>query len=107
LALIRNRENHIDAMLLDFTLPGVSSREVLQEAKRLRPDLLVILTSAYSRESVATSLAGLGFENFIRKPFQIEDLMALLDGSPFMMPRGSPSPSETLISSQMIDPSTP
>jgi PAS domain S-box-containing protein len=107
LALIRNRENHIDAMLLDFTLPGVSSREVLQEAKRLRPELLVILTSAYSRESVATSLAGLGFENFIRKPFQIEDLTVLLEGSPFMLPCGSPGSSETLISSQTIDPSTP
>jgi CheY-like chemotaxis protein len=94
-------------MLLDFTLPGVSSREVLQEVKRLRPDLLVILTSAYSRESVATSLAGLGFENFIRKPFQIEDLMVLLEGSPFMLPCGSPGSRETLISSQTIDPSTP
>ena len=82
LELIRNHENQIDAMLLDFTLPGVSSREVLAEAKQLRPDLLAILTSAYSRENVAASLAGLAVENFIRKPFHIEDLLVLLQECP-------------------------
>ncbi len=42
----------IDAMLLDVTLPGASCREVLEEAERLRPDLVTILTSAYSHESI-------------------------------------------------------
>jgi hypothetical protein len=32
-------------MLLDVTLPGASSREVLEEAERLRPDLVTVLTS--------------------------------------------------------------
>ena len=82
LELIRNVENHIDAMLLDVTLPGVSSREVLEETKRLRPDLLAILTSAYSRENVTASLGGLPVENFIRKPFHVEDLVSLLQDSP-------------------------
>ncbi len=84
LELIRNFENEVDAMLLDFTLPGVSSREVLQEARRRRPHVPVILTSAYSRESVAASLAGIEVENFIRKPFQIEELLSLLQASPFL-----------------------
>jgi len=82
LELIGNFENHIDAMLLDVTLPGVSSREVLEETRRIRPDLLAILTSAYSRESVAASFAGLPLENFIRKPFQINDLLILLQDRP-------------------------
>ena len=65
-------------MLLDITLPGVSSREVFEEAQRLRPDLVVILTSAYSQESVAASFSGLKFAHFIRKPFHIDDLVSLL-----------------------------
>ena len=44
----------------------------------MRPNLKVILTSAYSRETVDASFAGLRIERFIRKPFQIGDLMSLL-----------------------------
>jgi len=78
LELIRTHPDHIDAMLLDFTLPGVSSREVLEEAGRLRPDLAAVLTSAHSQESVAASFAGLTVEHFIRKPFRIDELVSLL-----------------------------
>ena len=78
LELIRNRQDHIEAMLLDVTLPGASSREVLEEAERLRPDLVTILTSAYSHESIRSSFAGLSAEHFIRKPFRVDDLVSLL-----------------------------
>ena len=78
LELIRTRQDRIDAMLLDVTLPGASSREVLEEAERLRPDLVTILTSAYSHESIRASFAGLRAEHFIRKPFHVDDLVSLL-----------------------------
>jgi PAS domain S-box-containing protein len=78
LELVLDDKNHIDAMLLDVTLPGVSSREVFEEAGRLRPDLVVILTSAYSWESIGASFSGLSVAHFIRKPFPIEDLLNLL-----------------------------
>ncbi len=72
-------EDRIDAMLLDVTLPGVSSREVFEAAERLRPDLAVILTSAYGQDVVDASFAGLTVEHFIRKPFHADDLMSLLE----------------------------
>ena len=65
-------------MLLDVTLPGASSREVLEEAERLRPDLVAILTSAHSHESIRGNFTGLRAEHFIRKPFGIDDLVRLL-----------------------------
>ena len=86
LELIRTRQDRIDAMLLDVTLPGASSREVLEEAERLRPDLVTILTSAYSHESIRGNFTGLRAEHFIRKPFRLEDFVSLLQtllaGSP-------------------------
>jgi CheY-like chemotaxis protein len=78
LELIRTRRDRIEAMLLDVTLPGASSREVLEEAERLRPDLVTILTSAYNYDSIQTSFAGLRAEHFIRKPFRVDDLVSLL-----------------------------
>jgi CheY-like chemotaxis protein len=78
LELLRDERNQIDTMLLDVTLPGVSSREVVEQAGRLRPDMVMILTSAYSHESVENSFAGLRVPHFIRKPCPIEDLLSLL-----------------------------
>jgi CheY-like chemotaxis protein len=78
LELIHRRDGEIDLMLLDVTLPGVSSREVVEQARVTRPNLKVILTSAYGRETVETNFAGLRVDHFIRKPFQIADLMSLL-----------------------------
>jgi PAS domain S-box-containing protein len=71
-------EDPIDAMLLDVTLPGASSREVFEEAKRLRPGMVAILMSAYSRERATASFAGFTVEYFIRKPFGVDSLTALL-----------------------------
>ena len=56
----------------------MSSREILEEARRIRPELKVILTSAYSKENIAASFAGLGVERFIRKPFQFNELVGAL-----------------------------
>jgi CheY-like chemotaxis protein len=76
--LMRARQSDINVMLLDVTLPGVSSREVFMEARQACPHLIVILTSAYSRESVEATFAGLRIEHYIRKPFQFTHLMGML-----------------------------
>jgi PAS domain S-box-containing protein len=89
LELIRADKHHFDAMLLDITLPGVSSREVYEQAERLRPDLVVILTSAYSQESVRAQFTGLTVEHFIRKPFRIDELVNLLHDT--LSARSSPA----------------
>ena len=77
LEMIRARQRQIDVLLLDFTLPGSPSSEVLAEAKRLRPGMKVIVTSAYNKEMVTASLAG-SVEGFIRKPYEIKQLVTLL-----------------------------
>ena len=68
--LIRTRIDEIDVLLLDTTLPGANSREVYQEARRLRPGLPVIVTSAKS-QGVAEAALATDVEHFIRKPFSI------------------------------------
>jgi two-component system cell cycle sensor histidine kinase/response regulator CckA len=78
LDLVRAYQDKIDVMLLDITLPGVSSREVFEQAQRLRPNLKVVLTSAYGREAVDACFGGVRVERFIRKPFQFVDLMGVL-----------------------------
>ena len=54
-----------------------SSREVYEEATRLRPELQVIVTSAYSKEMAAASLGGT-VERFLRKPFSVRELIEMI-----------------------------
>jgi CheY-like chemotaxis protein len=77
LDLIRAHQDQIDVLLLDITLPGASSREVLEEGKRLRPKMATIITSAHNREMAASSLAGT-IDYFIRKPFRSADLIDMI-----------------------------
>jgi two-component system cell cycle sensor histidine kinase/response regulator CckA len=77
LDMLRKQKSHIDVLLLDVTLPGASSRQVYEEAKRLKPELAVIVTSAKSKETAGASLAT-GIEHFLRKPFSTVDLIAMI-----------------------------
>ena len=59
-------------------MPALCGREVLSELKRIRPDVKIIVATAYSQDAVATSLEGERGWAFIRKPYQIADLIHLL-----------------------------
>ena len=45
-------------VLLDLTLPGMTGREVLEELRRMRPDVKVIVTTAYSQDSALKAMGG-------------------------------------------------
>jgi CheY-like chemotaxis protein/two-component sensor histidine kinase len=73
--LLRANAGKIDLILLDLTIPGASSREVVAEAAQVRPDIRVILTSAYSQETTKGTVSGPQVRSFIRKPFRLGDLV--------------------------------
>ena len=74
LNLVREHKDAIDLVLLDITLPGASSHDVYAEACRSRPDMRVIVTSAYGQNMVDASFPGLKVDSFIRKPYQLAEL---------------------------------
>jgi DNA-binding NarL/FixJ family response regulator len=76
--LVRTKANQINVILLDLSIPGPPSQEVLAEAAQSRPDLKVILTSAYSEEMASASMGSPIIRSFIRKPFPLEDLVQTL-----------------------------
>ena len=78
IGIIEANASKIDAILLDMTIPGPSSREVAAEATKRRPDVNVILTSAYSQEMIADLMSAPQIRSFIRKPYEFEDLLQKL-----------------------------
>jgi PAS domain S-box-containing protein len=76
--LLRSRGGEIELILLDLTIPGSSSHEVVAEAALVRPDVKVILTSAYAEEVAMRMTNHPLVCGFIRKPFQIQDVVQTL-----------------------------
>jgi len=79
--LLRANAAGIDVVLLDMTIPGASSLEVVEAAANVRPDIKVILTSAYSQEMIEGSMRAPQIRGFIRKPFQLGELLKMLRSS--------------------------
>jgi len=76
-ALFRANQAAISVVLLDLTLPGMGGKDVLLEVRRIRPDVKVILTTAYSEEIAVDAVGGHDWA-FIRKPYRIADIARLL-----------------------------
>jgi CheY-like chemotaxis protein len=78
LELFRTNAADIGVVLLDMTLPGISGRKLFEELRRIRPDVRVILTTAYTKEMAANAVGTQQAWGFIRKPYHIADLISLL-----------------------------
>jgi PAS domain S-box-containing protein len=76
--LFRAHAAQVDVVLLDLTLPGLSGQEVFAELKRVRPRVKVIVTSAYGRERAVTGMGGEPSLRYLRKPYQIKELLYLI-----------------------------
>ena len=78
LSVLRERGEELRAMLLDMTLPGASSDEIIAEAGKAWPHIKIILTSAYSPEMLAARIIAPQVREFIRKPYRLGDLAKTL-----------------------------
>jgi two-component system, cell cycle sensor histidine kinase and response regulator CckA len=76
--LLHAKGSEIDIVLLDMTIPGRSSQDVVAEAAQAWPGIKVFLTSAYSEEMITANMSAPTIRGFIRKPFQHGDLVQLL-----------------------------
>ena len=50
-----------------------------KEARRIRPGIMVVLTSAFSQHVAESSFEGLQIDSFIQKPFRLALLVELLE----------------------------
>lgn len=71
-------EPKIDVVLLDLTLPGMAGRDVLEQLQRIRPDVQVILTTAYSQDIALASIGQRHYSSYLRKPYRFREVLSLL-----------------------------
>ena len=67
-------ENTPDLILLDIGLPGMDGIQALREIKQRRPDILVIMITAYEDVDTVISAMKLGAYDYVIKPIHMEGL---------------------------------
>jgi two-component system response regulator FlrC len=76
-ALSIAQRTDIALVISDVHMPGASGHELLATLKRLRPDLPVVLMTAYATVMHAVSAMRQGATDYIVKPFEAQALIAL------------------------------
>ncbi len=72
--LLREAPLAVDVVLLDLTMPDMSGAVTLQELRRIRADLCVVLSSGYAEEEAVPGVEG-AVSGFIQKPYRPADLI--------------------------------
>lgn len=72
-ALLWANQEQFDAVILDLMLPGKNGEEVLQLIKE-KQDVPVLIISAKDRDQSTIETLQLGADDFLAKPFNIEEL---------------------------------
>ena len=66
-------------MLLDVTMPDLSGDQVLEELRRRRPDLKVLLCSGYAEEEMQERFSCRDMASFLQKPYTRKALATRLE----------------------------
>jgi DNA-binding NtrC family response regulator len=77
---LKHMENqHFDLIFLDLALPGITGVDTLSEIKKRDDKAVVVIITAYGYSHWAREAIALGAMYLIHKPFQVHDIVEILD----------------------------
>jgi two-component system response regulator PilR (NtrC family) len=74
-ALKKHESASFDLVLLDLLMPGMDGIEVLQKIRKIDPNAVVIIITAYASVESAISAMKKGAFDYIQKPFKHDELL--------------------------------
>ena len=68
-------ENDYDLVVSDLKMPGMDGLELFDEVKGMKPDLPLIIITAYGSLETADEAMKMGVADFITKPFRKDSIL--------------------------------
>ena len=76
----KNSDAPIDLIIMDLTIPrGMGGKEAVKEILAINPEAKVLVSSGYSTDPIMANYREYGFSGAMAKPYQLEDLMKIID----------------------------
>jgi diguanylate cyclase (GGDEF)-like protein len=76
--LDRLRSSPADILITDIAMPGLAGLDLTREAKRIRPDTMVIIMTGFIDDFSYDQAMEAGASDFIKKPFTLQELLMRL-----------------------------
>jgi two-component system response regulator PilR (NtrC family) len=73
------REQPADLIVSDVKMPDMGGIELLRSARALLPDVAVVLMTAFASVETAREAFKLGADDFIQKPFDVDELKLIVE----------------------------
>ncbi len=77
--VFRENAEKIVCVILDLSMPRMDGLAALEEMRAVDPDVRVILSSGYNRQSVTRLYTARGLAGFLQKPYKFESLQEELE----------------------------
>ena len=74
-ALAACERTDFDLVIQDIRMPGMGGVALLERLRHLRPDMPVVIITAYSTWDSAVETMRLGAQDYLRKPFLTDDVL--------------------------------
>src|SRR4051795_2341875 len=78
-ALTRLSGGRFELMISDLKMPKMTGTELLAEARKIRPEMPIVLMTAFATVSTAVEAMKLGAYDYIQKPFDGEEIKHLVE----------------------------
>jgi len=78
-ALEKYSPNTYDLILLDLLMPGMNGIEVLKRIKKIDPQAVIIIITAYASVESAISAMKIGAFDYIQKPFKHDEFLLIIE----------------------------
>jgi len=73
------KKTHFDAIFMDIKMPGINGVQTFREVKKIDPEAVVIMMTAYSVEDLVKEALEEGAYAIIYKPFDIDRIIAIIE----------------------------
>lgn len=73
------KDQAFDLLITDLRMPGLSGIDLIREGKKIRPDLPVIVITAYGSSQSAEESIAEGAYDYITKPFRKDQIIITIN----------------------------
>jgi DNA-binding NtrC family response regulator len=77
-ALLKQRNELFDLVILDVKMPKMDGIETLREMRKINPDLIVVMITAYGSQKIALDAIREGAYDYFTKPFDADELLVVI-----------------------------
>lgn len=71
-------KDHLDLIITDIRMPGLTGLDILPRLRRLKPEIPIIVMTAYGSEEVRLEALERGATTYLEKPIHLSQLRTLI-----------------------------